>query len=141
MHGAAHLKPFGNEVQGSYYVGGKRKKPHNPDEVGPVKDHFSEGRQQEKPRQPAKHEPSAEEDIPAISFEDELDDQGLYKSGKAQYASQALSANLTAHTINSLSSETALQDAATPKKLGMTRQINRTSEPSLNDLLMLMLTK
>jgi hypothetical protein len=141
MHGAAHLKPLGNEVHGSYYTGGKRVKPHNPDEVGPVKDHFSEGRQQENLRQPAKQDAFSEDDAPPVSFEDEIEDQGLYKSRKAQYASQALSANLTAHAINFLSGETAPQGAATHKRLGMTHQVLQTSEPSLDDLLTLMKAK
>jgi hypothetical protein len=138
MHGGAHLKPLGHEVQGSYYVGGKRKKPHNPDEVGAVKDHFSEGRQQENLRDSAKHNKSSEAETDLPSFADEVDDQGLYK--KAPYASQALSAHLTARALHSLSQE-ASAHTTVDRKLGMTRSVPQTAEPSLDDLLTLMRTK
>ncbi len=54
MHVSGHIKPFAHEAHGSKAIADARKKPPNREEVGAVKDHFSEGRQQERQRPPIK---------------------------------------------------------------------------------------
>jgi hypothetical protein len=133
MHGAAHLKPLGHEVQGSYYTGGKRKKPHNPDEVGAVKDHFSEGRQQENLRRPSGKRPALREEGDGSAFEEsDADPQGLYEPRSAQHAGHALAAELAIQAIRS-----QLNDA-TPLAIAASKAKDSPIEPSFDDLLAMM---
>lgn len=136
MHMSNHLKAFGHEVQGSYYVGGKRKKPENRDEVGAVKDHFSEGRQQDNRRQ--QNRPTQSDEADTRVFED-LENAALeiYEARKSQYVNPILAAELASETIRSLFKDVApeaeaSQDPAAPKPLA------GVGDPSLDDLLALM---
>jgi len=136
MHGSAHLKPLGHEVQGSHYVGGKRKKPHNPDEVGAVKDHFSEGRQQEKQRQPSAKQSGQLEEGNGIAFEDaDTDPQDLYEPRTAQHAGHTLAAELAVQAIRSQLNDTMPLKGLTAVQPEMKQQ---TVDPSFDDLLAMM---
>jgi hypothetical protein len=135
MHGSAHLKPLGHEVQGSYYGGGKRKKPHNPDEVGAVKDHSSEGRQQENMRQRSAKQARPLVEGDESQFEDaDADHQDLYESRSAQHAGHALAAELAVQAIRS-----QLNDA-TPLALADSKPDAKEpiAEPSFDELLAMM---
>jgi hypothetical protein len=136
MHGSAHLKPLGHEVQGSYYVGGKRKKPHNPDEVGAVKDHFSEGRQQENQRPPSAKQIQQLEESDVTGFEEaDRDLQGLYQPRIAEQAGHALAAELAVQAIRSQLNDTMPLAGVVVTKPDLK---TKTVEPSFDDLLAMM---
>ncbi len=136
MHMPSHLRALGHEVQGSYYTGSKRKKPENREEVGAVKDHFSEGRQQEKPPRTAPQSKPLEAE--ALPFDEtETGEQDLYEARNARHASSGLAVELALHTIHSLFKEIAPEASSEVKKAAKQPQ-DQEIEQSLNDLLALM---
>lgn len=122
MH--VHPKASGLEAHASNYVGGSRKKPPNPDEVGAIKDHFSDGRQQDNRRQQPKRGQSPQPEDETTRFNDvAVAERSLDESQKQ-----------AALALYALAKKAAPQ-AGTH---GDTVRPAPADEPSLNDLLALM---
>jgi hypothetical protein len=132
MH--VHMKVPNHEAHGSNFVGGTRKKPsHNPDEVGAVKDHFSEGRQQEYKRQPPKQ--NAEAKVAAALAAPEAPQDNPWRISHAHAAQQA------ALALGSLLKEAAAPEARQDAPAAIAAHHEQSQNPSLDDLLALMRTK
>lgn len=134
MH--VHPKPTGHEAHGAHLLGGTRKKPPNREEVGAVKDHFSEGKQQSNKRPPRQNNRPAETNQAA--FETRAD-----MLQNPQLRTHEILAKQAAHSIQSLLMEAAPNanthsSEAAPEPRPQTVQ---PQEPSLNDLLALMCAK
>ncbi len=126
MH--VHPKALGHEAQGANFVGGTRKRPpHNPDEVGAVKDHFSEDQQQQEKRQPPPRQ--AIEAKKLTSAEPEA-------AGNSWQASQALAAKGAV-----LALQPFLKDAVPEGEPPAVPSPEPPKDPSLDDLLALMCAK
>jgi hypothetical protein len=135
MH--VHPKASGHEAHGANFVSGARKKPQNPDEVGAIKDHFSEGRQQENKRQPRQQ--NAQPEAPSIPFEEvNPAQQNPDDVQKPEHRSHALAAEQAALSLHSLLKEAAPQ-AETGG--GVADHREQPKGPSLDDLLALMRAK
>lgn len=130
MH--VHPKASGHEAHGAHLTGGTRKKPaHNPDEVGAVKDHFSEGRQQENKRQPSRPNPPPEpEEFPFVAPKTEEN---------PRQGAHAIAARQAELALNSLLKEAAPGTGPETRAAGKYRE--PAKDPSLDDLLALMRAK
>ncbi len=128
MH--VHPKASGHEAHGAHLTSGTRKKAaHNPDEVGPVKDHFSEGRQQENRRQPPpQNQPPEPEPAAFAAHEATVETQ--------QQESHALAARQAELALNSLLKEAA-PDANQSVQAASDHR-DEVKDPSLDDLLAMM---
>ncbi len=129
MH--VHPKASGLEAHISNALGKSRKKPPNPDEVGPVKDHFSDGRQQDTPRQPVKRARSPQAEAEPARFKDAAPpppnpDESQRQAALALYA---------------LAQKAVPDLGAAPKPPDLSAAPAQAKEPSLDELLALMLRK
>ncbi len=126
MH--VHPKATGHEAHGAHLLGGTRKKPPNREEVGAVKDHFSEGRQQDQKRPPRKSIQTAEPDGAQFTALDR----------EQQFHSHSVVAKHAVHSIQSLLMGPAPESTNIPEPQVEAVQ---PKEQSLDDLLALMCAK